>query len=107
VSQGASGRVLGDEKSVDIYYRIRRGDTFNESGRQRAELIAMMFFLNLENFIIQNQNTPFVEGVEEVVSRAVRHHVQAILSSAMLCECWEREKRCFSAQFGNAVDAAT
>ena len=97
--------ILGDEVSVDIYHRLRRGEALSESERGRAELIASMFFLNLENFIIQNEKTPFVEGVEKMVPGAVQHHVREILSTQALRDWWAREKIIFSEQFRASVDS--
>lgn len=98
--------ILDDQDSIAVYHRMRRGEALQGAERERAEILAFMFFLNLENFIIQNQMTPFVEGVEPVVRGAVEHHVRELLSSAALCAWWEREKICFSPQFREAVDSA-
>ena len=98
-----AGEVVGHSLSIRRIVLgspfIERGDHFDEGECQRAELLATMFFLNLENFIIQNEKTPFVEGVEEVVQAATKHHVQAILSSPQLRDWWERDKLVFSLSF--------
>lgn len=98
--------ILTDDASVEIYGRMRRGDRFEGVERGRAEILAEMFFLNLENFIIQNEKTPFVEGVEDMIPGAVSHHVREILSSPTLCDWWDREKITFSIQFQEIVDGA-
>lgn len=98
--------ILDDEDSIAIYHRLRRGEELQGEALERAQIVVFMFFLNLENFILQNQMTPFVEEVEPVVQGAVRHHVREILSSAAIRDWWEREKVCCSVQFREAVDGA-
>jgi hypothetical protein len=98
--------ILDDQESIDLYYRMRCGEALEGPERQRAELLAFMFFLNLDNFILQNQMTPFVEEVEPVVRGAVEHHVREILSSPALRQWWQREQICFSQQFREAVESA-
>jgi hypothetical protein len=96
--------ILADERSVDVYERMCRGEELDASEHQRARLIALMFFLNLENFILQNEKTPFVEGVEAMIQPAVKYHVDGILSTPMLRAWWDREKIVFSQQFRDYVD---
>jgi hypothetical protein len=97
--------IVSDAHSTEVYARLRAGGPLQDDEVSRAEIIAMMFFLNLENFIIQNQKTPFVVGVEPVVDRAVNFHVRQLLSTAAMQHWWEREQICFSDQFRSVVNA--
>ena len=98
--------ILDEDDSIGVYHRMRRGEELQGDELERAHIVAFMFFLNLENFILQNQMTPFVENAEPVVQGAVRHHVREILSSAAMSAWWKREKICFSPEFRAAVDGA-
>lgn len=96
--------IMSMNESLSVYKRMRCGTELVGDDLQRAELIAYKLFLNLENLILQNAQTPFVEGVDDILGAVVRHRVLEILRSDCMLAWWEREKIAFSPQFGSNVD---
>lgn len=96
--------ILANAESVETYQRMRGGDVLEGRELQRAELIGYMLFLNLENLILQNAQTPFVDDVENSLPEIIRHRVMEVLGSPPLLAWWQREKISFSRQFQKTVD---
>ncbi len=98
--------ILTDQETTGIYGRMMAGDTFLEEERVGAEILATMYFLNLENLLVQNQKSPFFQGVEDALEGVTRHHARSVLSSPTLQAWWEREKVAFGPPFRAAIDRA-
>ena len=96
--------ILVDERSVELYDRIKRGADISEGDRQRAEILTGMIFLNLDNLIFQNRMTPFGTSSEKDVELMTQRWVRAALSSTVLKDWWNRENVSFSAEFRKIVD---
>ena len=96
--------ILVDERSGELYDRIKRGADISEGDRQRAEILTGMIFLNLDNLIFQNRMTPFGTSSEKDVELMTQRWVRAALSSTVLKDWWNRENVSFSAEFRKIVD---
>lgn len=96
--------IMSSPGAVRVYRCMRSGTELTGDDLQLAELIAYKLFLNLENLILQNAQTPFVEGVDDILGDIVRHRVQEIIRTDCMRDWWAVEKVAFSPQFAQDVD---
>lgn len=98
-------QVTSDSALAELYQKAKAGESIPAGiDQERIEAFAMMYMLNLENLLLQNQKTPFFEGVNEAVDGAIQHHVSQLIVCPTLLAWWEREKIGFGPDFRRRVD---
>jgi hypothetical protein len=98
-------QIAADPSLAELFHQAKAGQVISApADQERIESFAMMYMLNLENLLLQNQKTPFFEHVDEALEKAIEHHVVQLLATPTLLAWWERERIGFGPEFRAAVD---